>query len=161
MYWPFFRIYLVLGVTTFSVTRYRSFDIPFQWNKVHLVLAKGLYFQHIRISLQFKLFLYLSWECYPIQGIPCIRLCLFTNTRWENFAIQGCPCFEFWLYSVTSQYNVMISNTRWKYFPIQGCPCIGFWRYYVLSQYKVTIFCNSRLTLYWSIVLVKFTYDNI
>ena len=122
----------------------------------------------IWVSLEFKVLIYLLWKYHPTQhGILCIGLCLFPFMGWRHFAIQGCPCivFSLWYY-IMSQYKVISSNKRRiiQYFAIQGCPCIGFWWYYAVKsqykqgrkfQYKVMIFCKSRLTFYWSIVLVK------
>ena len=83
--------------------------------------------KQLQVSLQFKVFLYLSWEYHPIQGIPCNGLSLFPNTRWWHFAIQGRPaCIGYWLYYVTSQSKVMSSNTRWQFFPIKFAHVLGF-----------------------------------
>ena len=114
------QAFLVLGVTTFSNKRHWSFDI-FSNRRFTLYLRKvgmpspNTKWKHIRVSLQFKVFLYLQWEYHPIQGLPCIGLCLFPNTRRRYFVINGCPCIWFWLvYHVMSQYKKVkiFSNSR-------------------------------------------------
>ena len=155
LYWQFLvhsfqpvikiQAYLVLvGVATFSNTRYWSFDF-FQY--------KVIYHSNTRFSLYWKKVSMMSrttntcCQCSGIQGQDCtnkddvksntrwkhIQVSLqfkkvFLYLSWEYHPIHGIPCIGLSLFL----------NTRWQHFAIQGCPsCIGFWLHFIMSQYKV------------------------
>jgi hypothetical protein len=138
------QAYLVLGIATSSKRRYQSFDF-FQDKVIYTIPIQGLYWRKVGVSslIQgennsgYHSNSRCSFICpeNPVQHkvFPVLDSVYFPIQGGNILQVQGRPCIGFW----------------WDYVPIQGHK----------FQYMVTIFCNSRLTLHWPIVLVKCRYN--